>query len=42
MTVNNGSKLVPAVLLPSMVVNKENIQMTVIADGYIEENKVFQ
>ena len=42
MTVNNGNKLVPAVLLPAMVVNKENIKMTVIADGYLEENKVFQ
>lgn len=42
MTVHNGNKLVPAVLLPAMVVNKENIKMTVIADGYLEENKVFQ
>ncbi len=42
MTVNNGKKLVPSVLLPAMVVNRENIKMTVVADGYLEENNIYQ
>lgn len=41
-TVNNGSKMVPAILLSSIVpVGKENIRMTVIADGFLDENEVF-
>jgi D-xylose transport system substrate-binding protein len=42
LTVNNGKKLVPAVLLPSMVVNKETIKLTVVADGYLKEQKIFE
>ncbi len=42
LTVNNGQKMVPAVLLPSMItVNKNNIRMTVVADGYLDEEKIF-
>ena len=41
-TVNNGSKMVPAILLSSIVpVGKENIRMTVIADGFLDEKEVF-
>ena len=41
-TVNNGSKMVPAVLLSSIIpVGQENIRMTVIADGFLDENEVF-
>ena len=43
MTINNGNKMVPALLLSSvMPVAKENLRMTVIADGYIDENAVFK
>jgi D-xylose transport system substrate-binding protein len=37
LSVNNGKKQVPSILLPAMVVNKENIDLTVIADGYLKE-----
>ncbi len=41
-TINNGSKMVPSILLPSMItVNTENIRMTVIADGYLDEDQIF-
>jgi D-xylose transport system substrate-binding protein len=40
LSVNNGQKQVPAVLLPSMVVNRETIDLTVVADGYLEENNI--
>ena len=42
LTVNNGKRMVPAVLLPPMIVNKETIRLTVIADGYLKENKIYQ
>ncbi len=42
MTVSNGDKMVPALLLSSVLpVTKENLRMTVIADGYIDANEVF-
>jgi len=41
-TINNGSKMVPSILLPSIVpVGEENIRITVIADGFLDENEVF-
>jgi D-xylose transport system substrate-binding protein len=41
-TIFNGKMMVPAVLLSSMIpVAKENIRMTVIADGYLDEKVVF-
>jgi D-xylose transport system substrate-binding protein len=41
-TINNGKKMVPAIQLPNMIqVTKENMRMTVIADGYIDEDIVF-
>ena len=42
-TTNNGKVMVPSILLSSVVpVNKENIRMTVIADGYLDENAIFE
>jgi D-xylose transport system substrate-binding protein len=41
-TMNNGTNMVPAILLPSIIpVGEENIRMTVIADGFLDENVVF-
>ena len=41
-TVNNGSHMVPSILLSSIVpVGEGNIRMTVIADGYLDEDEVF-
>lgn len=41
-TVNNGKKMVPAIQLPNLImVNRENMRMTVIADGYLDEKLVF-
>ena len=41
-TINNGKIMVPAIQLPNMIqVTKENIRMTVIADGYLDEEEVF-
>ncbi len=40
LTVNNGKKQVPAVLLPSMTVSKETIDLTVVADGYLKEHNL--
>ncbi len=37
LSVNNGQKQVPAILLPAMTVNKATIDLTVIADGYLKE-----
>ena len=39
-TIWNGEIMVPAILLPSMVVNKDNIDMTVISDGYLKEHNL--
>jgi D-xylose transport system substrate-binding protein len=39
LSVNNGLRQVPAILMPSSVVNKETIDLTVVADGYLKENK---
>jgi D-xylose transport system substrate-binding protein len=42
LSVNNGKIMVPSILLSSMVsVHPENIRMTVIADGYLNEGMVF-
>lgn len=42
LTVNNGAKQVPSILLEAMVVNQETIDLTVIADGYFEDHQVFK
>jgi D-xylose transport system substrate-binding protein len=41
-TVNNGHRLVPAVLLSGQVVNKQNIRMTVVSEGFVEEQEIFE
>lgn len=42
LSINNGKVMVPSILLSSMVtVHPENIRMTVIADGYLDEAEVF-
>ena len=42
-TINNGKIMVPSIQLPNMIqVTKENMRMTVIADGYLDEKVVFE
>ncbi len=40
-SVNNGKMMVPSILLPPMSVNRETIKLTVVADGYLQENNIF-
>jgi len=42
LSVNNGKKQVPAILLPAMEVNKQTIDLTVVADGYLKEHHISQ
>lgn len=42
LSINNGQVMVPSILLSSMVtVHPENIRMTVIADGYLNEEMIY-
>lgn len=41
-TVNNGKRLVPSVLLPSQVVHKNNIKMTVVSEGFVTEQEIYK
>lgn len=42
-TINNGKIMVPSLQLSNMIqVTKENMRMTVIADGYLDEKVVFE
>lgn len=41
-TVSNGEKLVPAVFHEAMIVNRENLKLTVISEGYQKEEEVFK
>ncbi|WP_297091336.1 substrate-binding domain-containing protein [uncultured Draconibacterium sp.] len=41
-TVSNGEMLVPTVFHSGMIVNKENLQLTVISEGYQREEEVFK
>lgn len=41
-TVSNGKKLVPVVFHEGMIVNKENLKLTVISEGYQKEEEVFK
>ncbi len=42
LSINNGAVMVPSILLSSMVsVHSENIRMTVISNGYLDESIVF-
>ena len=40
-TVSNGAMLVPSILHNAMVVNKENLKLTVISEGYQKEEEVY-
>ena len=41
-TINNGKIMVPSIQLPNVIqVNKDNMRMTVIADGYLDEKVIF-
>lgn len=42
LTVNNGHRLVPAILLEGQVVTKQNIKMTVVSEGFVAGEDVFQ
>ncbi len=41
-TVSNGEMLVPAVFHTAMIVNKENLKLTVISEGYQSEEEVYR
>jgi D-xylose transport system substrate-binding protein len=41
-TVSNGEMLVPAMFHPSMIVNRENLKLTVISEGYQKEEEVYK
>jgi D-xylose transport system substrate-binding protein len=41
-TVSNGKMLVPTVFHTGMIVNKENLKLTVISEGYQKEEEVFK
>ena len=40
-TVSNGAMLVPTVFYNGMIVNKENLKLTVISEGYQKEEEVY-
>ncbi|MFW6275878.1 MAG: sugar ABC transporter substrate-binding protein [bacterium] len=41
-TVSNGAMLVPAVFHDAIIVNKENLKLTVISEGYQTEEEVYR
>jgi D-xylose transport system substrate-binding protein len=41
-TISNGARLVPVVFHKGMVVNRENLKLTVISEGYQTEEEVFK
>jgi len=41
-TVSNGEMLVPAVFHNGMIVNRENLKLTVISEGYQKEEEVYK
>lgn len=41
-TVSNGQRLVPAVLHEALIVNKENLKLTVISEGYQTEEEIYR
>jgi len=41
-TVSNGAMLVPVVFHDAMIVNKENLKLTVISEGYQTEEEVYR
>lgn len=41
-TVHNGQKLVPSVFISSQVVDSQNIKMTVVSEGYQDEEAIYE
>jgi D-xylose transport system substrate-binding protein len=41
-TISNGEVLVPSVFYEGMVVNRENLKLTVISEGYQKEEEVYK
>ncbi|GAP69314.1 xylose-binding protein [Bacteroidales bacterium 6E] len=41
-TVSNGQKLVPSYLFNGVVVNKQNLKLTVVSEGYQKEEEIFK
>lgn len=41
-TISNGEKLVPAVFHEAVIVNRQNLKLTVISEGYQKEEAVFK
>lgn len=41
-TISNGKRLVPVVFHEGMIVNRENLKLTVISEGYQKEEEVFK
>jgi len=41
-TISNGERLVPVIFHDAMIVNRENLQLTVISEGYRTEEEVFK
>ncbi|HAX95996.1 MAG TPA: ribose ABC transporter substrate-binding protein [Prolixibacteraceae bacterium] len=41
-TVSNGNKLVPSYLFNGVVVNKQNLKLTVVSEGYQKEEEIFK
>jgi len=41
-TVNNGKIEVPSILLDPIIVDKENLETTVISDGYQKREDIFR
>lgn len=41
-TISNGQRLVPVVYHDAMIVNRENLKLTVISEGYQKEEEVFK
>ena len=41
-TVSNGNKLVPSYLFNGVVVNKQNLRLTVVSEGYQKEEEIFK
>ncbi len=39
-TVNNGKRLVPAILLKAQIVHRQNIDLTVVSEGFISEQDI--
>ncbi len=41
-TISNGEVLVPSILYDGMIVNRENLKLTVISEGYQKEEEIYK